>query len=123
MCACVVARENEARRPVFFERAVRARGGGAVGGGERAHPIRQVGRLAGANAGGLGRRVDRDEDDGALLDGASMSVEKKRLRPRASSTTSCEPRLVDGQVVEFHAAMRRSLRSHTVTLMSGHLRR
>ncbi len=52
---------------------------------------------------------------------AAMSVEKNRLRPRASRTTSSSPGSKIGRRSVFQARMRSALTSTTVTLQSGHL--
>ena len=61
-------------------------------------PVRQVGRLARADAGLLRRRVDGDKDDGALSDGGVDVGGKKEVASSRLLHHLLQPRLVDGQV-------------------------
>eukprot|EP00966_Prymnesium_polylepis_P260010 6006092-Prymnesium_polylepis.2 len=84
-------RVNWGRSAVSLERPAPFRG--------VAHPVGEIGSLAGADARGLGRGVDRDEDDRALLDRrVDVGREEEVAAPRLLDNL-LQPGLVDRQVV------------------------
>ena len=63
-----------------------------------AYPVGEVRRLSGSDARGLGGRVHRDKDDGALADGGVDVGGEEEVAPARLLHHLLQPRLVDGQV-------------------------
>ena len=63
-----------------------------------AYPVGEVRRLSGSDARGLGGRVHRDKDDGALADGGVDVGGEEEVAPARLLHHLLQPRLVDRQV-------------------------